>query len=205
LLRIFYQLLKTLKLSIMKKLFALVAAVVVAFSANAQIAKGDVVVTAGVGLGNTVYGSGFDNALLPINLEGEFGVAEELFGVSGLSLGVGPAISYTQAKQDYSYLVKGAGYKYSSILVGAKGYFHYNLFNVDKLDTYAALTLGWNVASAKAYGWGEYSDLMTAVSAGGFYYAFAIGARYWFTDAIGANLEAGYGLSFLKAGVTFKF
>ena len=37
------------------------------------------------------------------------------------------------------------------------------------------------------------------------WYAFAVGARYWFTETIGANLEAGYGLSFLKAGVTFKF
>ena len=189
----------------MKKIFALVAAVVVAFSASAQIEKGDIVVTAGVGLGNTVYGSGYDNALLPINLEGEFGIAEDLFGVAGLSLGVGPAISYTQASQDYSYVVKDAGYKFSSIIVGAKGYFHYNLFNVDKLDTYAAITLGWNVASAKAYGWGEYSDLMAVPSVGGLFYAASVGARYWFTDFIGANLEAGYGLSYLKAGVTFKF
>ena len=189
----------------MKKIFALVAAVVVAFGASAQIEKGDVVVTAGVGVGNTVYGSGYSNALLPISLGGEFCVTEELFGVSGLCLGVGPSVSYTQAKQDYSELIKGAGYKFSSVIVEAKGYVHYNLFKVDELDTYVALALGWNVASAKPYGWGENNDFMKVDSASGFYYAFAVGARYWFTDAIGANLEAGYGMSFLKAGVTFKF
>ena len=187
----------------MKKIFALVAAVVVAFGASAQIEKGDIVVTAGVGLGNTVYGSGYDNALIPINIEGEYGVAEDVFGVAGLSLGVGPAISYTQASQDFSYVIKNAGYKFSSIIVGAKGYFHYNLLNVDNLDTYAAVTLGWNVASAKPYGWGDYD--MTVPSVGGLFYGFAVGARYWFSETIGANLEAGYGLSFLKAGVTFKF
>lgn len=193
----------------MKKIFALVAAVVVAFSASAQIEKGDIVVTAGVGLGNSVYSSSvYDKVLLPINLEGEFGIAEDLFGVAGLSLGVGPAISYTQASQDY--FISGYGIiddieysiKSSSIIAGAKGYFHYNLFNVDKLDTYAAITLGWNIASAKVVG--DVKGVEPA-AAGGLFYAASVGARYWFTDFIGANLEAGYGLSYLKAGVTFKF
>lgn len=189
----------------MKKIFALVAAVVVAFSASAQIEKGDIVVTAGVGLGNTVYGSSYyDSALLPINIEGEYGVAEDVWGVAGLSLGVGPAISYTQAKTTYTWYDDVYGYKYSSILVGAKGYFHYSLLDVENLDTYAAVTLGWNIATAKR--WGDWGSINTpATSASGLYYAFAVGARYWFTDFIGANLEAGYGLSFLKAGVTFKF
>ena len=187
----------------MKKIFALVAAVVVAFSASAQIEKGDIVVTAGVGLGNTVY-AGYDDALIPINIEGEYGVAEDVFDVPGLSLGVGPAISYTQAKTTYTWFDDVYGYKYSSIIVGAKGYFHYNLFNVDKLDTYAAVTLGWNIATAKR--WGDWGSINTAAaSAGGLFYGFAVGARYWFTDFVGANLEAGYGLSYLKAGVTFKF
>lgn len=178
-------------------------AMVFAFGANAQINKGEIIGTAGIGLGNSLYGA-YSSSLLPINLEAEYGVVESgLFGVDGLSLGVGPAISYTQGKESYNYGYGDYGYKCSSILVGAKGYFHYDLFNVDKLDTYASITLGYNIASAKYFGdWG--GNAGNAVSVGGLFYGFSVGARYWFTDAIGANLEAGVGLSFLKAGVTFK-
>ena len=70
------------------------------------------------------------------------------------------------------------------------------------MDTYASITLGYNIASTKYFG--DWGNADTAVSAGGLFYGFSVGARYWFTDAIGANLEAGVGLSFLKAGVTFK-
>ncbi len=186
----------------MKKLLAMAVAMVFAFGANAQINKGEIIGTAGIGLGNSLYGA-YSSSLLPINLEAEYGVVESgLFGVDGLSLGVGPAISYTQGKESYNYGWGDYGYKCSSILVGAKGYFHYDLFNVDKLDTYASITLGYNIASTKYFG--DWGNADTAVSAGGLFYGFSVGARYWFTDAIGANLEAGVGLSFLKAGVTFK-
>lgn len=193
----------------MKKLLVMAAALVCAFSVNAQINKGEVVATAGVGLGNSVY-KAYDKALIPINLEAEYGLVEGLFGVDGLSLGVGASLSYTQGKQEYTipgipgYTEDATyGVKSASYIVGAKGYFHYDFFDLEKLDTYAAITLGWNIASAKTYG--DYVEGMAAASAGGLYYGVSVGARYWFTDAIGANLEAGVGLSFLKAGVTFRF
>lgn len=193
----------------MKKLFAMAVALVFAFGANAQIAKGEMVIGAGAGLGNSVYSSSvYDNVLLPINLDFEVGVAEALFGVDGLSLGVGAALSYTQAKDDYTNLYAGLidgeiGFKYASYIVGAKGYFHYD-FGVENLDTYAAITLGYNIASAKSYGdWGSYE--IEPASASALYYGVSVGARYWFTEALGVNLEAGYGLSFLKAGINFRF
>ena len=185
----------------MKKIFALVAAVVVAFSASAQIEKGDIVVTAGIGLGNSIYGA-YENSLLPINIEGEYGIAEDVFGVAGLSLGVGPAISYTSGSNTYdsTWDEYDWTYKQSSTLVAAKGYFHYSFLDVEKLDTYAAISLGYYIHSGKYTGYYN-----SKYSGGGLFYGFAVGARYWFTDLIGANLEAGYGLSWLKAGVTFKF
>lgn len=183
----------------MKKLFAMAVALVFAFGANAQIGKGEIVIGAGAGLGNSVYGS-YDKSLLPINLDVEIGVAEALFGVDGLSLGVGPSVSYTQGTEDYS----GYGLDYSivgsSIIAGAKGYFHYAF--LDWLDTYAAVTLGWNIATAKVVG---DIDGIEPEAAGGLFYGVSVGARYWFTEALGVNLEAGYGLSFLKAGINFRF
>ena len=191
----------------MKKFLVMAVAAVFAFSANAQIEKGQMVVGAGVGLGNSVYSSSvYDNVLLPINLDVEYGVTEGgLFGVDALSFGLGATVSYTQAKDDWGYLLGGndAGFKYASYIVGAKGYFHYDL-GIDKLDTYAAITLGYNIASAKAYGdWGGYEG--TAAAASALYYGASVGARYWFSESLGVNLEAGYGLSFLKAGINFKF
>lgn len=193
----------------MKKLFAMAVAVVFALGANAQIPKGEMVVGAGVGLGNSVY-KAYDKALIPINFEAEYGIVEGLFGVDGLSLGVGASLSYTQGKQEYTipgipgYTETSTyGVKSASYIVGAKGYFHYDFFDLEKLDTYAAITLGWNIASAKTYG--DYVEGMAVASAGGLYYGVSVGARYWFTNAIGANLEAGVGLSFLKIGINFKF
>lgn len=181
----------------MKKLLVMAAALVCAFSVNAQINKGEVVATAGVGLGNILYSS-YEKSLVPINLEAEYGLVEGLFGVDGLSLGVGGSLSYTQgANNIYDTRIKS-----TACIVGAKGNVHYDFFDLEKLDTYAAISLGWIIASTKASDDSSRGDLP---SHGGPYYAVSVGARYWFTDAIGANLEAGYGLSFLKAGVTFKF
>jgi hypothetical protein len=38
-----------------------------------------------------------------------------------------------------------------------------------------------------------------------FYWGLQAGARWFFTDFIGAFAEFGYGLSYVKAGVAFKF
>jgi len=87
----------------MKKLIAMAAAIVFALGANAQIGKGEVVLGASVGVGNTVYsGDDYTSKLIPLNLDVEVGVAENLFDVESLSLGVGALASYTQAKVDWS-------------------------------------------------------------------------------------------------------
>lgn len=181
-------------------------AIIVAFSASAQIQKDEKIVSVGVGLGNSIYpSSAYESSLIPINADFEMGVVEGLFGVDKLSLGIGGTLAYTQAKDDYSAYFPGSniGYKYSSVIVGAKGYFHYDL-NVENLDVYAALTLGYNIASAKAYGdWGAFE--MASASAGGLFFGASVGARYWFQDNLAANLEAGVGLSFLKLGISYRF
>ena len=192
----------------MKKFFALAVAMVVALGASAQIQKGEKIVGANIGFGNSAYtvDGGFSNILIPITIEGEYGIAEDLFGVDGLSLGVGPQISYTKANIDYSKHFDGAnvGVKNSDLIIAAKGYFHYNVVNVDKLDTYAALALGYDRLSSKNYGdWGGYE--MVEGAGGDFFFGVSVGARYWFQENLAANLEAGYGLSWLKLGVNFKF
>lgn len=187
----------------MKKFLALAVAVLLAFGASAQVKKGEMILGANIGLGNTAYPA--MKAFPPLSLEYEHGVYEGLFGIDGFCLGVGGTLAYTHAKDITHVSGHGSfGYHYASVIAAAKGYFHYDFSDLEELDIYAAISLGWNIATARQVGnWPEGYE--SNISAGGFYYEVSIGARYWFTDFMAANLEAGYGLSWLKAGINFRF
>lgn len=175
---------------------------------SAQTHRSRKVRSVGVGLRNNIYpASSYENSLVPINADFEMGVVEGLLGVDKLSLGVGGTIGYTQAKKDYSQYLPGSniGYKFSYVNVGAKGYFHYDL-DVANLDVYAALTLGYDIASAKVYGdWNNFDMDMDVDAVGGLSLGVSVGARYWFLDNLAASMEVGIGLSILKLGVSYRF
>lgn len=195
----------------MKKLLLLAASLLAAASLSAQISVGEHIVSGNVGIGNIVYGSDYDSKFPPITASYEYGLLEDAFQVSGLSVGVGGQLSYTGAKDTFYYdNMKPFGYKYSSIIVAAKAYFHYDIMSlmglpVDNLDTYATFALGYNIATGRQYGdWGLIED-NTMVSAGGLVYGFQIGARYWFSQNMAANAEIGMGLSLLTLGLCYSF
>lgn len=194
----------------MKKLVLLATALVAALSMSAQIKVGEQVVSGTLGLINNVYGSYYDSKFPPITASYEYGLLENAWGVDGLSVGVGGVIAYTGAKDIYEhYDGSEYGYKYSSIIIAAKGYAHYDVLGmfdmkVDNLDTYAALTLGYNIGTSKQ--WGDwYYATGSAASRAGLVYGFQIGARYWFMDNLAANLELGYGLATINVGVSYRF
>jgi hypothetical protein len=91
-------------------------------------------------------------------------------------------------------------WSYNYYVLGARGAFHYQF--VDKLDTYAGLMLGYNIATSRWAGDGEAYG-----TASGSVFAFSsfIGARYFFKPSLGVYAEAGYGIAFLSGGITFKF
>lgn len=93
------------------------------------------------------------------------------------------------------------GYRYSYILVGARGSYHLGKIlseagvNVDKLDPYVGLNVGFRTARSNYdfdYGYGS-----------GVYFGGFGGVRYQVNDKLGIYAEGGYPLSSL--GVTFKF
>lgn len=188
----------------MKKLVLLATALVAALSLSAQITVGEQVVSGTIGLGNSVYGSYFDHKFPPLTVSYEYGLMENAWEVEGLSIGVGGVLAYTGARHSYS---DGTYFKYNSIILAAKGYAHYDVLSlldmkVDNLDTYAALTLGYNIATSKYHG----DDLnISPASASGLVYGFQLGARYWLTENLAANVELGYGLSYLNLGVSYRF
>jgi len=159
--------------------------------------KGDKALNIGIGLGSTLYsGTYYKSQIPPISASLEFGVIDNVIekGV----VGVGPYIGYSSYKYEYS----GWGWKYTNIIIGARGNFHYPLVN--KLDTYTGLLLGYNVASSKEFGdvipgW-DYS-----YSAGGIAWSWFIGGRYYFKETFAVMAELGYGISYLNLGIALKF
>ncbi len=118
----------------------------------------------------------------------------------GITLSLGGYANYYGYDNSYFSLGEKYGIKGSSILLGARGALHYQF--VDKLDTYAGLMLGYQIVSSSEYGKyiGNYTHSGSAVG-----YGLYVGARYFFTENIGAFAELGYGVAALDLGVTFKF
>ncbi|MDR2056984.1 MAG: hypothetical protein LBP83_01645, partial [Dysgonamonadaceae bacterium] len=112
--------------------------------------KGDKVVNLGIGFGSYIGESGYKTTLPPLSLSAELGVKDGLLNGKS-SIGVGGYLAYTSNKWEISNQVLGTyGFDYSYFIIGARGLFHYQF--VDKLDTYAGLMLGYNVASSKYFG-----------------------------------------------------
>ncbi|MDR0510043.1 MAG: hypothetical protein LBH06_02990 [Rikenellaceae bacterium] len=180
-------------------LFACVFAVSVA-SAQNEFEKGVTRINLGVGVGGSTFGEGYSTTVPPIAASAEWGVVDELFDAEACSLGVGGYLGYTAAK--YKYAGVNYGYNVSGVIIGARSAIHYQ-FNVKKLDTYGGLMVGYNIASAKAYGnWGNTPT--TNLSVGGFSWSLYFGANYRFTEKLGAFAELGYGISYLTLGLSLK-
>lgn len=184
----------------MKKL--LLSIIVVFFSLTQLVAqdptfvKGDKVLNLGIGIGSTWYsGTFYQGQVPPVSASLEFGVADNILeeGV----IGVGPYVGYSS----YKYENSGWGWKYSNIILGVRGVFHYPL--VEKLDTYVGLLLGYNIITAEEFGIQTGTDF--SASSSGLMTAGYVGARYYFTDSFGVMAELGYGITYLNLGVALKF
>ncbi len=114
------------------------------------------------------------------------------------ALTVGAYLGYYGTKNSYQEVTA----RWSNLLFGGRGAVHYNF--VDKLDTYGGLMLGYNKDSYSVSGAGPNYTIDSNNSNGGFIFSLFVGARYFFTESIGAYAELGYGISALELGVTFK-
>lgn len=156
--------------------------------------KGDRVLNLSVGLGSGLYrGSAYSSVTPAIAASYEVAVKDELFDANS-SLGVGGYLGYTGAKQNFS----GGNYKYSDIILGARGAVHYQF--IDNLDTYAGLMLGYDIVNSKTTG----TSIDVSASASGFVLDIFVGGRYYFSDNIAGLVEIGSGISYFNIGVAIK-
>ncbi|MBV5312288.1 MAG: hypothetical protein JZU47_03270 [Prolixibacteraceae bacterium] len=166
--------------------------------ANAQVVeKGDKVVNLGLGLGSALYsGVGYKGSVPPLSGSLEVVIKDDLFEGKG-ALGVGGYLGYSAYKWEYS----GWGWKYSNIIIGPRGYLHYNL--IDKLDTYVGAMLGYNIATSKEFG-NSIPGYDYSASSGGVIFSGFVGARYFFNDKVAGMVELGSGIAYLNIGVALK-
>lgn len=158
------------------------------------IEPGNILTNVGVGFGTPVAG---DVKIPPIQASVEY-----VIPIAGFPTSFGGLIGITTSELDTVY----SKYTYTGIAFGGRASWHFDL-DIDKLDTYSSLALGYFSFSMKddpKPGYEGYGDFSMDYSQ--FYYGFNVGARYFFTPMIGASVEVGYSaLSYIAAGITLKF
>ncbi|HEY0975982.1 MAG TPA: hypothetical protein VGE21_00815 [Flavobacteriales bacterium] len=174
---------------------------------SAQFEEGDNVLGLGVGLLGG-YGIGFSGSGVSqspaIAAHFDHGMGDLGPGTWGLGGYVGyKSVGYEAAYPPfYTY-----DYKYTFLVVGLRGSWHYNEWHGnDKLDTYGGIMLGYRSVNFKDNtDYGQYGYLNTySYSGSGLGFSGYLGARYYFSDKIGAFGELGYGIATLQLGVAVK-
>ncbi|WP_454961764.1 outer membrane beta-barrel protein [Capnocytophaga leadbetteri] len=147
---------------------------------------------------------GFSGWGVPITVGADYGIADDIT--------IGGELSYRSYKTTgITYVTEQVGifrmevprstdYRHSIFGILANGNYHFNrLFKLpSQVGVYAGLSLGYFIASSPSgYTGSSYSQ---------FGYSVQTGARYFFNDKFGVNVEIAGGLvgGEFKAGVTYK-
>lgn len=133
----------------------------------------------------------------PVQVAYEHGITDNI----GLSASLGYSSyggNWTQSSYDYEY-------RWKTISLMARGAYHLNVSNKN-LDPYGGVGIGFVKFS---YKWSSnepgFNEANYNVSSGSpLGYQLFFGARYHFSDKVGAYAELGYGIAVLNAGLTFK-
>lgn len=169
-------------------------------SVQAQIfGVGDKDINAGLGIGSTLYsGSGYTTGVPPISASFDIGIKDDIGpGV----IGVGGYIGYSSFKYEYSGFGWNYSWKYSALLIGARGTYHYEL--LDNIDTYGGIMIYYRNYTIKETGdntfTGSYSSLGSGLD-----FAFFAGGKYYFSDNLSVFAELGYSVAWLTIGVSMR-
>lgn len=153
-----------------------------------SFSKGTSDVNIGVGIGTFYWGSGVTNTLgVNPTISYEYGITDKF--------SIGGNISYSAAK----FSSFGDEIKYSGILIGPRGAYHFA--TSEKFDPYVGATLGYVIVSVTDNSGGAVAAKASGIGLGAF-----LGARYFPGSSFGFHAEIGYtSFSFLTAGVSFRF
>ncbi|WP_303316899.1 hypothetical protein Q4Q34_08840 [Flavivirga abyssicola] len=142
------------------------------------------------------------------------GIGSSLSVYSGASESIGYGIFYERGIWDVpgpgvvslggylgykSFKYNRSSYKLNYTIIGVRSAYHYNGFKIDNLDLYAGAMVSYNIVS-DSYSGNSFNSYNSAAGVSGF-----AGARWYFTKNIAVFIEAGYGVSFLNTGISFRF
>jgi opacity protein-like surface antigen len=117
------------------------------------------------------------------------------------NIGIGASIAYS----GYSETIGLGEWSYSNLLIMASGTYHMDLLKNEKLDTWGALNLGYNIASAE-WKWSSnpFNLPNPTASVGGVVFGLTANARYSLTEQLFATASVGFGLGILNIGIDYK-
>jgi hypothetical protein len=111
---------------------------------------------------------------------------------------MGPGIVSVGAGVDY-YSFNNAFFGYSYIPITAFGNYNFVIKDNKKLSPYVGLGLGYMLINASARGVGNF-----LAEASYLYVAGQLGARYFVSDKLALQAQAGFGIGALSIGATFR-
>ena len=155
----------------------------IAGKAHAQaFQQGDKLLNLGLGL-NSYYSGG-----VPFGASFEVGIDDDL--------SVGANVDYLSTSN--------YGYRFTALYFGGRGSYHFNrILNIkdEKFDLYAGAGLGY-----RSFSWADsYNGISIDSYGSGIYLGIHLGAKYYFSDTVGAFAEIGaVGSTNARIGVGFK-
>lgn len=179
----------------MKKILLVVAVMALAsqviFAQRVLINKGDQYVGAKLALGSV------GGASMGYIGEYEMGFQE--------NIGIGATVGYSGYSEEIAFFSAKGEWSYTNIYIVANGNYHYDLLNNEKIDTWAALHVGYNAATVK-WAWTSGTSLFTpaAATAGGVVIGLSANARYFVSDKLAVSARLGFGLGIVNIGVDYK-
>jgi len=181
------------------------------FNFSPSVADSWLIINAGIGFG-PLEASGYKRGIPPLSVSAAFKLPIDL------PITVGPIVGLTSQKFSFNAIVPevnpttlvvvnttyGYEFTYTQFAVGARGMYHFNF--LEKMDVYGGLTLGYVFADTNAKYTGNWSGTIPQPANISYVlWGLNVGARYFFTDSLGAYAELGYsGLQFFSLGVAVK-
>jgi len=191
----------------MMKKFTILFALILSFGlVKAQpFEVGTNVLGIGVGLGGhySYWGSGY-SATPALGISYDHGFKD---GLGPGVIGIGGYFGYKGMSYHYDYLYSNYFYdeKWTYLIFGLRGTYHYNFDLDDNLDLYGGLMFSYNNLNYKYssndptdpdYNRGNYHGYVDL--------SLFVGGSYYFTDKIGGFMELGYGIAYCTIGLNFK-
>ncbi len=178
------------------------------------------VINLGAGFGNNSYytayrGSGYNYKSSPA-----FSFSYEQAFRKKLGpgfLGLGAYLGYQGASATYNYHWNKNGYdnnyyyknSWNNFMVAARGAYHFDFLNSKRAEVYFGALAGLRIQSYRyeTNNPDPYAVNYSVNSGGRVFPTFSVfaGARWYFVKNVALFAEAGYGISYLTGGLSFKF